>query len=121
MGNGRRIARPLGGKGRRREIAHPWAGAALRPGAAARDKETRVSIEEAGQERFPGEIEARFLMSLVVEANMLLKTMVVRCDLRKLAGSTQFLSRLNLKKLSDCGSVQGVLAQKNIKNGGWSH
>jgi len=50
--DGRQSARLQDGKGSRGEIAHPWAPAALRPGAAARGQDLGFRINTAHWARF---------------------------------------------------------------------
>jgi len=48
-----------------------------------------------------GEVEVRFLLSLLIEARMLFKINGVTRDLRRFSDPTRFLITLNLKKLSN--------------------
>jgi len=50
----------------------------------------------------------RVLLSLVIEARMLLKVKAVRCDLRKFSCRARFLIVLNLNRLSDRGGERGA-------------
>jgi hypothetical protein len=63
----------------------------------------------------PGEVEVRVLLSLVIEARMLLKIKAVRRDLRKFSWPARFLIVLNLNRLSDCGGERGARIQRVLR------